>query len=102
MRKEDDLVVLRAVQNMEDIDLILADTLEDQVVSVRVATNTACLISRHERKRLRHFLKSAAPIDQLFDETDGALGIVVGDVVTDTREIGNGLLRENDDHGSLF
>src|SRR5579884_166278 len=68
IRKQQRLVIPRAVQDVDDFHDVLPHAIEDQVAGMYTAPDAPLLVARHERIHAWHLAEPMAVVDELLDE----------------------------------
>jgi hypothetical protein len=83
------------MENVQHLDPGGACAIEDQVPAMGPAADPGLLMVRHKGKCLRRISQIMAAIDQLAREADGTKRVVAGDEITDSLEVGFGLVGDD-------
>jgi hypothetical protein len=96
--KQDRLVVAGSVENVDDFDGIVGDTIEDEVIAMGQTTYSISLVARNQRKRARRCDDRGTSRFQFGNKCQGALRILVRDPITDAPEVFPRRVGENEPH----
>ena len=99
--KQQRLEILRAIQYVDDVDLLSADAIEDQVVGVDAAANAVVFVAGDQGIALRKFGKCFAMIQELVNESCGAVGVVRSDVVGNRDQVVYRRVGDENLHGGV-
>ena len=91
-------MILRAMEDVQHLDPARARAVEDQVPAMGPAADPGLLVARHQGKCLGRIGQIMAAIDKLAHEADGTKRVVACDEITDSLEVGFGLVGDDDEH----